>query len=392
LPESETALVQNATPPPHSRVLFRVASALALLLALGWLYGSRPAPVNDFAAYWTAARLLLAHQDPYAEPPVRHIEESLGHPDSKHMLMLNPPWTLAVVLPFGLLPYRVGQILWVWLELLLVLASARTLWRLYKERDQPPLLLWLAIGVFAPLYIVLAIGQITPLVLFGVSNFLCMQAKRKDVLAGLCLFLVALKPHLAFLLWLAVVLWILREARWRIAASLAVAMIAAAGIALFFDPQAFQQYAAMWAGTVMVWRETPTLGGLLCRLPHAPQWLAFAPAVAAVVWFVFDRLRWRQHWNWAQRAPMLLLLSVVASPYAWLFDQIILLPAVAQIAADKSAGARRKRRALGLLYVAMNLSLLTWIGPGRSIFWYAWTAPAWLLLYVGARRGVDTPT
>ncbi len=360
-------------------------SALILLACLFVLKQRTPVSVNDFAAYWSAARLLLHHNNPYATGPVRSIEEHLGRPDSEHLIMLNPPWALPLALPTGLLPFRIAQTLWLWASILITLYSVRLLWTLYAGAERVPSALWLVIALFLPMYVQFAIGQIGAFVLLGIAGFLYAQYYKHNVMAGLSLFLIALKPHLAFLIWVILVLWILQQRKWRIAWTFAIVMSCAVAIACVLDASVFQHYSEMWATTRVIWNKTPTFSGFLCYLMLSRRWIAFIPFWIALVWGI---LYWRKHrkkWDWIEQTPLLLLVSVAASPYSWFFDQIILIPAIVQLTAERHS-TQIKKPAFGFLaYVAINLAILSFSNT-HNLLLFAWTAPAWLVLYVVIRR------
>src|ERR1700692_2113236 len=59
-----------------------------------------------------------------------------------------------------------------------------------------------------------ASAQSGPLILFGLAGYLRFQARQKNYVAGAFLFFAALKPHLIFLVWVALLLYTLRHKRW----------------------------------------------------------------------------------------------------------------------------------------------------------------------------------
>ena len=345
------------------------------------------AGVTDFAAYWTASRQLLAGKNPYASAPVLAMERQLGFAGPLPLVMRNPPWALPFVLPFGLLSYSVAQPVWLLTELFAVLVSTQLLWRHYGHRGQPYWAGWLATGLFLPVSVVLALGQMGPFILLGITGFLVCQQKGWDGFAGISMLLIALKPHLAFLLWIAVLLWAVCERRWRILWALIAAICVASAIAVAFDARVFVHYRELWNETAIPWGQTPTVGGALCLLlDRQKHWVAFLPALVALIWFAFRWAGSRRGWLWWDQMPVLLLVSVASSPYAFLFDQVVLLPAVLQATAARGAMPRGKWLCGALIYLVVNALTLALILSHRTTFWYAWTAPSWLLLYMWFAR------
>src|SRR5258706_9465735 len=88
-------------------------------------------PVDDFVEYWAAARLQIQAGNPYSPSEILSVERSAGIEGNEPLVMLNPPWTIVFLLPFGLLDYGPGRIVWLMLGLTLTLLSVRWLWIVY---------------------------------------------------------------------------------------------------------------------------------------------------------------------------------------------------------------------------------------------------------------------
>ena len=69
---------------------------------------------------------------------------------------------------------------------------------------------------FVPTLFVLNMGQIAPLILLGVVGFLHFEKHKYWGLAGCALPLIAIKPHLLYLFWIALLLWVFDRGKWRI--------------------------------------------------------------------------------------------------------------------------------------------------------------------------------
>jgi len=364
------------------------AACLALVavwMADGW---NRPTSVTDFAAYWTAGRELSASRNPYNTDSIFALEQQLGFTGRKPLIMRNPPWVLPFVLPFGLLSYSMAQRIWLGICLAAILASCHLLWRLYGETKHPYWLAWALSAAFLPVATVLALGQIGPLILLGVVGFLDSEHQRRDGWAGAHAFLIALKPHLVFLFWPALLLWTAWYRRWRAVLGLAAGLCVASLIPIMFDRRIFADYFELWKRAGIAEELTPTPSGalrLLFGVEH--RWLQFLPAVVALIWFLNHWRRVRGDWHWPEQMPWLLLVSLSATPYAWFFDQVTLLPCVLQVAAAVMAAPRRNWLGPAFIYLSTNGVTLALILAHRTTFWYAWTAPFWLVLYSLLYRG-----
>ena len=240
---------------------------------------------------------------------------------------------------------------------------------------------------FLPVAVVLAIGQIGPLIVFGIAGFLRFEARHNDYTAGVFLFLAALKPHLIFLVWLALTLCALVQRRWKPFAAFLVTLAGASLITVIIAHGAFRQYFELLGREKVIFQETPTLGGLLRHVSGIPS-LQYLPVAVAVIWFAAYWTRWRSTWEWRYRTPNLLLVSIATVSYAWFFDQVVLLPAVLYA----TALAIRSRKMLTQVvigYLFINCLVLFLLLSHRTVFYYSWTALAWLILGAVVQRGLS---
>src|SRR5437773_620254 len=103
--------------PTSSRRVWVLAGLLIVALAVvGWHIGRAPEglprlPLYDFAEYWAAGHLEARGENPYDPERIHELEQQLGR-ETEAVLMWNPPWTLPLVLPFGVLPARLAHLLW----------------------------------------------------------------------------------------------------------------------------------------------------------------------------------------------------------------------------------------------------------------------------------------
>jgi hypothetical protein len=357
-----------------------VATALALL----FIHPDSAGPPNDFAFYWTAARLVLDGKNPYSVADTVDLQRRLSFAGEGALVMLNPPWILPLIAPFGVMPFSTGKPLWLVTGLAIMLISIHWLWDLYGDSESR-WIGWLVAATFLPVAVVLAIGQIGPLILFGLAGYLRFQARQKNYLAGAFLFLAALKPHLVFLVWVALLLYTLHHKRWEsIAAFLSVLGVASL-LAVVLDHHAFYEYAALFRGGKTVLQATPTLGGLLRRVFGSPP-MQFLPIAGAALWFAIYWHRWRSSWEWRSRLPSLLLVSIVATPYSWFFDQVVLLPSIFFATLSVLRSPRRVWLEAAIVYIVVNAIVLRFLLDRRTMFWYSWTALAWLAIYVAVHR------
>jgi hypothetical protein len=380
------------SPRPLRRLLL-AAGVAALLALVAWqasslLNNSALLPQDDFVEYWAAGRLNAEGRDPYDPEQLQPLQEHADRHAGFAIMMWNPPWTLPLVMPFGLLPPRVGQIVWLLLHLAVVLFCADYLWRFFNG---PPRLRWLPYLLaltFLPTAFMLRAGQITPFVLLGVVGFLHFH-RRNGWLAGACCLLIAIKPHLLYLFWVALLLWGVRERRWSVFLGGAVAGLAATAVAVFFNPSVLAQYHDALAHRPPEQWVSPTAGAAL-RLAFGkdPFWLQFLPTLAGLAWFVPRWVRRGHSWDWADQMPLLVVVSLLTTSYgAWPFDLVVLLLPLLRAAvwvANRPTpllvGA-----AVGCGAVINGAALIMNLFHVES-FWFIWMTPAVLVAYLLIHR------
>ncbi len=374
----------SAASPRRTRLL---CAALALAAAtLAWRLTISPdaldLPLYDFAEYWAAGRLAAAGASPYDAAAVGELERQAGR-DCEPLLMWNPPWTLPLVVPFGLLPPRLAHGLWTLLSFVLLLAAADVLWIEYGGEPEKRLVAWLLAFTFVPAFLTLYLGQIAVVPLAGAALFLWCERRGRDLAAGAAATLLAVKPHLFAFLWLALVLWPAGRRRWRVLAGAALASCAATLVAVALNPHVLSQYLQTLTATPPVQYRSPTWGTVLRLLcgegVFGLQFLVLAPGLA---WFVAMWLNHRGAWDWGERMPALLFASLLAAPYgAWPFDLVVLLVPVVRVAAGGWPA-----RGTVMLYLLVEATAALAVARKVDFFWWLWLTPALLAAYAAAAR------
>jgi hypothetical protein len=243
-----------------------------------------------------------------------------------------------------------------------------------------------------PTIFVLQAGQISPLILLGVVGFLYFHDGKRDRLAGAALVLVAVKPHLVYLLWVALLVWSVNGRRWSILGGGIAGGILAMLIPLACNPSALNEYRAALAHHPPEQWISPTPGAFL-RLVFGAEhfWLQFVPTIVGLAWFALYWLKHRQTWNWPEHLPLLVLVSFATASYgAWPFDLVVLLLPAIQIGASVVAAERRTiLRAAIATWVSVNGLALTLNLMRFESLWFAWITPTLLTSYYLFQRSTN---
>jgi hypothetical protein len=233
----------------------------------------------------------------------------------------------------------------------------------------------------------------TPVVLLGLAGFLYFEKKQKLGRAGGFLYLVALKPHLVFLVWLALFVWSMQKSKVRTLVTFGLVTLTASLIAIALDHAIFSQYVGLLTSGGVLAELSPTLAGALHLWLPQYRWAQALPAVLALIWFLLRSRGARDGWQWREEMPILLLVSLLTTSYGWFFDQLVLLPCVFQASQWLTTSRRLISIRMASVYLGVNALVLLLILGHRTTFWYVWTVPAWCGLYGACSvRGKSRPS
>jgi hypothetical protein len=351
-----------------------LVAGLCVALAALFVILNRPGhgwtalPFHDFVEYWAAGRLIVAGEDPYDHERMQELESQAGRSD-EGILMWNPPWVLPLVAPLGLLDVRAAHMLWMLLNLGVIVLCADLLWRLYGGKESARIMSLILAFTFMPTWFAILAGQISPLLLLGAGAFLAFVRRGNDFAAGAATVLLAIKPHLAYLFWLALLFWAVNQRRWRVLLGGALTGLALTAIAIALDPGVLGQYWHTFTNAPPAHYRSPTLGTLI-RLAVGDgtfRW-QFLPMLPGGVWLIVHWRRHRQAWEWGEQMPMLLLVGMLTAAYgAWPFDLVLLLLPVVAAAAELSRnGLTQARSATDGFFRRLCLGIVSTL-PGNRI-------------------------
>ena len=362
------------------------ALPVAALLALACVAAGRTAAlpeVTDFHCFWTAARLALNGQDPY--DPARWRAEIGGpFPDGSGGVRPAPcpgafgyPLTTAVaLLPLAPLPEAIAAAIW---ESLLVVGAAFGVffvWSAAGGRGSALPLFAILVGCSQPLWLTIINAQFGGLLLGLVGVLALASGGAHDLLAGVALAALTLKPHVVGLVFPEVIVRHARSRRFRslavfatiTAALLVVSLVLVRGWPEAWVRELFTTRREMLPSSGTVWGlATDAFGdgriGVLLIL-----------AVVVPAAWTLRRVRI----SGSDRVALAVTGSLVVSPYAGSHDDLLLAAAWAVILAVAMERSDLVGRLLlaGLLLCA---SLLPWALYGYALRSRPDEATAWLV-------------
>ena len=351
----------------------------APLLALRASLLFTPHGIYDFIFYWAAGHLFLTGGHPYSEAAMRTIVLSYGGNPALagHDLLSSMGdasgrnhGNLAICPGAEDLVPRPSPSPWI--------ASPRSAYGLTLAESSRKA--WIAIliaATFIPMGGAELVGQITPLMLACLTAFLLLLQSRHNFAAGLVLLGFGFKPHLLYLVFLAVLFWIAKTRAWTLAAGALVSYGTATAGALLYNSNSLD-YLHNTVGAAL--KVSCGLGGAL-RILFGEQhvWLQFLPCFLGAVWFVYYWIKEQRRWQWQLHLPLLLIVSVTTSPYCWNHDCILILPALMALAVR---GAFRSI-AVALAYLAVQALAF---GLGLAPAWASTAGALWIAVYYSSRR------
>lgn len=374
----------NPSPGQEHRDFAEFTIALVVLLALVLVVlflavsiAGNLAASRDFVSYWAAGQQLAHHANPYDRSAIAALEHSAGLTVQAVLIMRNPPWALPLAYPLGFLPLRLAGILWSLLLLACLLISVQIIRNLHGT--PPNHIHWLG-WAFTPALICITMGQTSLFALLGLVLFLRFH-RAHPFSAGAALWLCALKPHLFLPFATALAAWIIVSRSYKLFAGAATAIAISSAIAFLIDPGAWPAYIKMMRSPAVEDEFIPCLAVAVRQwfAPHA-AWIQYLPASLCCIWALVYFWRRRASWDWVTNSSPLMLVSLVAAPYCWFYDQGLAIPAL--LAGAYSTRSRPLLAALALAILAADIEICC--VKVLSLLWL-WTAPAWLAWYLFAR-------
>jgi len=334
-----------------------------------------------FAQFHVGAQAMIRGLDPYDPLPGLGLDHHPG------LLALtpgalptnHPPTTLLLFVPLALLDLEGAAVLHAALSLL-ALALCCYLWGRMAFPDQR----WIALVcvgaclLWPPVLRLLAVGQITAWTLLGLTGWAWAATSKRDVLGGLCLALLLVKPHVGLLPGCFAAATLLSMRRYRMLGVAAATGVAWVAVTTLIAPDA-------WASYLERVQTTPP-HYLTATLASRAQ-MAFGPALrpAAIGLALLGTAAAAVAGWWAAGRPGLPVRAAIAGcaslcllPHAFDYDMVLALPAGALALGALVARPRLVRLLPIVAWVAIGLTYLDRIGEDPGQWFMMWMV--WLLL------------
>jgi glycosyl transferase family 87 len=374
-----------------SKKLIRLLVGVALTVAVAYVVVTHMDKVRanvsqrDSIQYWAAGKLLIHRQNPYDVKSTIELEWEQGYAQDRPVLVRTPPWSLFLFLPLGLANAFWGWLLWMAASVASLILAMRLSWKMFGKGDHLRSVFLFVGYLFAPVLACLEAAQIGFVLLIGIVLLMFYETKR-PYLAGAALILPFAKPHLLIFFWVAFLIWVVARKKFAIAGGFIATLMVATILGLIFDPSAFQHYREMLRTAAIEGEFIPTVSGVLRLIFFRPYFRAqFLPLLLGFLWCVWFCIKNMANWSWRDHGLTVMVVSILTTPYGWLTDEVVLLPAVL-FAAMCIFGGEQKIRVttrlavvvflllnwLMLLLITSHIPLQSGIYFWSSLLWSAW--------------------
>ncbi len=321
-----------------------VAGFLYLVVTANGAVDQQGRPLGtDFSDVYAAGTYVL-DGDPEApfDPARQHAREQKLFGEATPFYGWHyPPFFLLAAAALALMPYGIALAVWQAVTLGLYLLTIRAIVRSWLQGHAaigiPPDWLLLA-SAFPAVLINIGHGQngFLTAALLGAA---LMQLDRRPLLAGILFGLLAYKPQFGLLIPVALG----ATGRWRTVATAAVTVaLLALATTLAFGPHVWQAFLDSTRFTRLVALEQGDTGwykiqslfawarmwGASVTVAYALQAALVVALGAALIWL------WRSTTAYPLKAAALCLAAILATPYTFDYDMMVLAPAIAFVAVD----------------------------------------------------------
>jgi hypothetical protein len=285
---------------------------------------------GDFTGYWSATYLFHNGQNPY-DPNLleftQHVQMQSGLDYT--IMAWNPPTLFVFLLPLAWLPFTTAKFVMLLMNLIIVLGTSLMLSRLYLPTNNMRLILiYLMLAISMPQVISgLFMGQVTFFVLLGLVSSMALIKKGQWFWAGAVLVFTSIKPHMAILAVIYLLILMAQHRQYKGWLGLIVAGIVCVIVLFVFRFSWINDLLGETAIAPVNWA-TPTIGGLL-SYHHITEYGRYLIILLLPLPFLLSRYQTTISMEFS--VALLTLITVPFTFFGWSYDQTILLIPIAQI-------------------------------------------------------------
>lgn len=308
----------------------------------------------DFVGYWSATYLFRNGENPY-DPELMEITQDTKLETSQDYTIMawNPPTLFVFLLPLTWLSFLQAKFVWLIINLAIVISAGLILANLYGPAKNVKFILasLLFAMLFPPVISGLFMGQVTFLVLFGLTASMALIKKGAWFQAGMALILTTVKPHLVVLPLIYLLLHMAQQRQFKGWLGFLSSGIICISILFIFRSNWISDLIGLSMIAPVNWA-TPTIGGLLSslRITDSARYLIllFVPLPVLLAWH-------HKKYSMEFSTALLTLITIPVTFFGWNYDQSLLLIPIAQIFGWLAQSKKHFSKALAIIVIGASL-------------------------------------
>lgn len=308
----------------HARVrAYAIILGVCSLASMPWMFADAMKPGgSDFIAFWSASRMILEGHASEIYDPTSLGELQLRVAYADIVPFVHPPQFLLAIWPLGYLEYPAAWLVWTAVTYAFWLITTRRLF---------PILSW-PIAAFPAALVALWHAQ-TGFLTSAIQAIIAKQLRDRPFLAGLCVGLLIIKPHLAILIPFA----LLASRSWSAIAGAVLSITGTSFLSLvLFGASPWLAYPSSWAvsqylvetGSEAFFLRQVTVYAMF-RVWGWPEIAAVAQGMVTLTSIIVIWKAWSSQGPLDGKIALLFALTPLATPYLFSYDLPFLIIPVA---------------------------------------------------------------
>lgn len=280
---------------------------------------------QDFMSLWTGGKTIALGTNPYDVTVWRSLRAAHGSQMLTDTVAPFPMWTFVFFVPFSYLSTQAAGAVWMTISEFALIVGIVTLARVLGWQDRTPWILLLGTILFRPVFPAISNGQLVPVLLALLIAAYLLYQRGHPFASGFVLAFQVLKPNLALFLLLTIGWCFLVRRDWRALAGLIAGGLFLLLISLIPQPGWLFDYLKNAEKTRST-RGMPTVWGLTYVSLGADVWPASAIVTGFLFYLILLTLIWRDRGrDWLFSLSLSVIAATFLTPYAWTYEQVILL-------------------------------------------------------------------
>lgn len=287
----------------------------------------------DFIQYWSSNLLLGQNQNPYDPKQMLDVQRSLGLVGENPIMMWVAPWVLVILKPFLVFNFETSFLSFLVFNVFSLIFCSYILQITYSTNKKFSYTTCLLALFFLPAWDCINYGQISIILLLALCLANYFLEKNKILLASLCFSILSIKPHLFIYLAALTFFWALQNNRLKLIYATTLSTTALLSLYYFQNRTAIFDWIAVMTnygseGSIKTSQWAAATIGTWLRVIFGVDkiyliWLPCLLALLFLAYLLFNKGLAKK--SYKEILPLSLSISLLSSPYAWLYDQSLFL-------------------------------------------------------------------